>query len=189
MSVAPFAKHELTQPARQVWLPVTVRVAWSLVVARVNVRPELLNDAREHVLRHLPPGVSEGEAERLATLYTEDFLSRARTGRIVRIDMESEQGLNVPDGWPRRLTQGLDDVGDAILRLHYGDGLTIQAVEEHTRIDETALVAAREGLREMLRIIADTDGDSLDDWTDKRIDQELEPFTHTTTEGTRFYLR
>ena len=155
----------------RLWLPVTVRVAWDLLLARVRVRPAVLAEAREHVLRCLPPGVSAEEAEELAGVYTGDYLGRVQHQRVQRPDLDPDLGFSIPRAWRDRLVESLDPVGDAVLRMHYGDGLSMEDVERHAAIDGTALGGAREGVREALRSIADADGVPLDEWSDDRIDR------------------
>ena len=49
-----------------VWVPVTIRVAWDLHLAKIEVRPNVLSAARIHVLSHLEGDVSVDQAEVLA---------------------------------------------------------------------------------------------------------------------------
>lgn len=157
----------------RLWLPVTIRVAWELLLARVRIRPAVLADAREHVLRCLPSGLGEEEAEALASVYTRDYLARARHGRYQRPPLEPDLGIPVPRAWRDRLNHGLDPVADAVLRMHYGDGLAINEVERHAAIHAAVLEGAREGLREAMRAIAAHDGQPIEGWPDARVDQLL----------------
>ncbi len=155
------------------WLPVTIRVAWELLLARVRIRPAVLAEAREHVLRCIPSGASDEEAETLAALYARDYLARVKHGRYLRPPQDPDLGLAVPRRWRDEVARGLDPVADAVLRMHYGDGLSIQEVERHAAIHAAVLEGAREGLRESLRGVAGADGISLEEWTDARLDALL----------------
>ncbi len=155
------------------WLPVTIRVAWELLLARVRIRPAVLADAREHVLRCIPSGVNEEEAETLATVYARDYLARAKHGRYQRPPLDPDIGVSVPRSWRDALAKGLDPVADAVLRMHYGDGLPLDEVERHAAIHRAVLEGARDELRELLRGIAAADGQSVDEWPDARMDHLL----------------
>lgn len=157
----------------RLWLPVTIRVAWELLLARVRIRPAVLADAREHVLRCLPSGVGTDEAEALASIYAADYLARARDGRYQRPQIDPDLSMPVPRAWRDRLTSGLDPVADAVLRMHYGDSLSMVEVERHAAIPGAVLDGAREELREAMRAIAEHDGQPLEDWTDSRLDALL----------------
>lgn len=168
------ALPQLSLPTEDVrarlWLPVTVRVAWELLLARVRVKPSVLADAREHVLRSLPTGVSPEEAEDLAGLYTREFHTRARDRKYQRQQVDPDLSFSVPRRWRDLLVRELDPVADAVLRMHYGDGLSMEEVRRHAAIHKTVLEGAREGLRDSLRAIALLDGVHLDDWVDTRVD-------------------
>lgn len=154
----------------RLWLPVTIRVAWELLLARVRIRPAVLADAREHVLRCLPSGVSEEEAEALASVYTRDYLGRARHHRYQRPPLDPDLSLPVPRAWREQLVATLDPVADAVLRMHYGDGLAMEEVERHAAIHRAVLDGATEGLREAMRVIASEGGGREEEWPDARID-------------------
>jgi hypothetical protein len=139
-----------TDPVRKVWLPVTVQVAWTLVAQGVRVHPDVLDGAREHVLRSLPHDTSPRVAERLTPVFVADYLRRARGGAYEPVpvrDLAAEPAAE----WRDTLCEVLDPVGEAVFRLHYGDGLTFEAIELHTGVDRTALVAARAAVRGLLR--------------------------------------
>ena len=58
------------------WVPITIRVAWDIYMARIEVRPNILTAAQIHVLSHLPADVTIDTAERLAGVYAQDFIKR-----------------------------------------------------------------------------------------------------------------
>lgn len=158
-------------PARSLWLPVTVHVAWELVIARVPVRPRLLADVREHVLRSLPIGTSEDELEELTRLLVQDYLARAHEHRYRRVAALCDLDCAPPRQWRERVIAALDHVSDAVWRMHYSDRMPMETVARHAAIDRTTLAAAREGIREIVRVVAATDGQPLDDWSDARLDR------------------
>jgi|GEM_PF-1124976 len=152
-----------------VWFSVTVRVAWDLMLAGVRVRPALLADAREHVLTCLPEGVGADEAEDLAGPATLDFLGRVRDGHYDRLPEMPDTDLTICRSWRDQLFSAVDPVGDAVLRLHYGDGMDMAAVERTAAIDGSILSGAREGIREAVRSIVD--GQGVESWVDERMDR------------------
>ncbi|MFT5682629.1 MAG: hypothetical protein ACI8RZ_003551 [Myxococcota bacterium] len=159
-----------SQPERNLWRPVTVRVAWELIVSRIKVHPAVLSDAREHVLRCLPDGVGVDEAERLASIYCQDFLKRVRKGQYRRPNIDDDFTLAVPQNWRSRLMDVLDPIADSVFRMHYADGYRMAVVQQHIALDSGTLLAAREGVRAAARVILSGDGMSLASWSDARLD-------------------
>ncbi len=140
-------------PARDGWLPVTVQVAWTLVAERAPTDPDTLSAAREHVLRSLPAGTTVRDAERAAPVLVRDFLGRLGRGAYEPCALPPAL-VEVDAGWRDELQGALDPLGDALLRLHFGDGLTLEAIEAHTGVDRTALVAARAAVRALFREVS-----------------------------------
>ncbi len=152
-----------------VWFSVTVRVAWELMLGGVRVRPSVLCDARDHALACLPTGVGPDEAEVLAGAATRDFIIRAKEARYERTAEIPDMDLTIHRGWRDQLFEAMDPVGDAVLRLHYGDGMPISEVERTAAIDGGVISAAREGIRETTRSIVDTHG--AGGWSEARVDE------------------
>jgi len=151
-----------------IWFSVTVRVAWELMLAGLRVRPGVLSDARDHALACLPSGVGVDEAEELAGAATATFLARVRQGKYERLTPVEDTDLTIQRAWREQLFCAVDPVGDAVLRLHYGDGMDMAAIERTAAIDGAVLAGAREGIREAVRTIAD--GCDLGGWPDARLD-------------------
>lgn len=167
---APSFALPVDDPRTRLWLPVTVRVAWELLLARERVHPAALTSAREHVLRSLPDGVGADEAEVMAGPLVRDWLERARHRRYNRPVLDPDASATAPRAWRDRLFETTDPIGDAVLRMHYGDSLSLEEVERHAAVDLGLLEAAQEGLREAMRAIAASDGQPVDDWPEARID-------------------
>lgn len=170
---APSFAVPVEEPRTRLWLPVTVRVAWELLLARERVHPAVLASAREHVLRCLPDGVGADEAEVMAGPLVRDYLERLRHHRYSRPTQDQDPSLSAPRAWRDRLFDTTDPIGDAVLRMHYGDSLSLEEVERHAAVDLGLLEAAQEGLRETMRSIAASDGQPVDDWSVGRIDALL----------------
>lgn len=159
----------LTDVARRAWAPVTVRVAWTLLLEGVAVKPAVLRDARDHVWFHLDPGVPTGLAVDRAEALTRDFVARARgkePKRLFTADLEEE----VPPAWREQLYAALSPRPAWVLRLHYGDHIPLDRIAQRLGEDVLGVDAAREGLRERVRRAAAADGRSLDDMVDARLD-------------------
>lgn len=137
----------------------------------IRVNPSTLADARDHVLLSLPSGVDAEEAEQRTGLLTIEFLDRVKGNPVRRNPVNSTAEVHVHLGWRARLTPILDPVADAVMRLHYGDGMSLDQVEQTAAIDRVTLGASQDGLREVVRDIAMTEGHPADSWADSRIDQ------------------
>lgn len=140
-----------TDPA--LWQPVTVLSAWSLAMARVRVRPELLADVREHVLRCLPETVRVADLTEAVPPLVTDYIKRVRKGRYVRAEpTPAAPEWTLTDEEAQGIFADLDPLAEAVVRLHYGDRLSLRAVADHIRVDEARLRTCREGLREHLSV-------------------------------------
>jgi len=137
---------------------------------RVQVRPAVLADAREHVLRCLPEGLSISEAERYATLFCADFLRRVRKGQYRRVIVDSDISVTLEPRWRTRLMEGLDPVSDVVFRMHYSDGHPLQVVKKYAAVDGTALTGARGLIRESARRVLAEGGMDLVEVSTRRLD-------------------
>ena len=163
-------RSHVSEFAPTTWAATTIRVAWSLMMAGIRVRPSTLVDGRDHVLASLPPRVTADEAEQMTDGLTQEFLSRVR-GEPIRRQMSAVAGgISIRLGWRTELRRLLDPVGDAVLRLHYGDGVSLEQVEKSAAIDLAALDASRAGIRDTVRSIAKRDDEAASGWSDTRID-------------------
>ena len=101
-------------------------------------------DARDHVLYSLPLSVDADEAEEHTDGLVEDYLNRVKGGRLQHRARPGGGDLVLHAGLRARLVDALDPVSDAVLRLHYGDGMPLEQVERTAAIDGSALMAAQE---------------------------------------------
>lgn len=140
------------ETARHVWSAVTIRVSWELYMAGVKASPAQLHEAREHVLLSLPRGANRSLAEELAGTFMEEWLGRVQSGRYRWRPPSSDPVVPRPS-WRERLLEALDPICEVVLRLVYGDGLSLQDVERITGVDRVILDGAREGVRSALRCV------------------------------------
>lgn len=172
VSASPLAPEDDTDVAARGWGAITVRVAWTLTTHGVAVKPEVLRDAREHVLHHLDPILSTREAEDQAEALTVAFIARAR-GKTPVDPFAEDREIPLSPRWRSRLHRGLSRNASSVLRFHHADGHPLENIAKRLGEDPLAVEAAREGLREVLRRVAAADGVSLDGWTDARVDALL----------------
>lgn len=154
------------------WSGITVRIAWTLLARGVKVRPQVLRDARHHVMLHLEPHVPLTHAEDLAAALTEAFVERAR-GRQVSDPWPQDMRMPLSPRWRRALDRSSTQLAEVLFRKHYGDNRGLEQLERKLKVDRVALEAARGGLREVVRRAAATDGVPIDQWPGERIDRLL----------------
>lgn len=142
---------------RGLWSAVTLRVAWELYAAGIRPEGRNLDQARDHALMSLPQKCTRVQAEELASWFTREFAGRMRQGRYSSPPPPSSPLLPRPS-WRDQLIEALDPVGEVVLRLVYGDGMSVDAVERLTRVDRVILQGAREGVRSGMRDVMRDDG-------------------------------
>ena len=115
-------------PSRtDLWLPVTLRVAWELHTSGFRVRAQILDCAREHVLRSLPAEVHVEQAERLASIYTADFVDRYQNHRC-HLKFLAQNKQTTPRRRTRHMVCLLKQIADGSRRL----------CKIHTRVQSTS---------------------------------------------------
>jgi hypothetical protein len=182
--MTPGATRSLAQQfGPTVWSAVTVRVAWTLMMAGVRSRAGTLNDARDHVLLSLPEGVDPDEAEQLSGPLTKEFLSRMAGEPVRRLTPETDDLAMVHEGWRLGLVPALEPVSDAVLRLHYGDGMPADEVEKTAAIRGEAFAQAQGNLRSLVRKMAEGAGVPAYSWPDSKVDQLLIRLANTAEPG------
>ncbi len=154
------------------WAGLTVRVAWTLLIQGVKVRPEVLAEARAHVLYHLDPATPQPRAEDLAAHLTEEFVARAR-GKAHADPWPQDWDMPLSPRWKRAVERSMDPLAEAVFRKHYGDNHSLERLASSLRADLLALEGARAGLREVVRRIAVADGLPIEEWPPPRIDRLL----------------
>ncbi|MCA9491659.1 MAG: hypothetical protein KC621_17125 [Myxococcales bacterium] len=154
------------------WAGITVRIAWTLLILGVKVRPEVLREVRAHVLYHLDPATPLPHAEDMATHLTEAWVARVR-GKPLADPWPVDWEMPISPRWRRALDRALDPVAQAVFRKHYGDNRGVSRLETSLDIDRVSIEAIQAGLREVVRRVAVSDGLPLDGWPPQRIDRLL----------------
>ncbi|MEC8192946.1 MAG: hypothetical protein VX127_09440 [Myxococcota bacterium] len=165
------------------WTAVTVRAAWTLMMNGIRVSPAVLCDARDHALLSLPSGVDVDEAEHRAGLLTLEYLARLSGKSVRRLDTETPDLDMVHEGWRRGLKASLDPTADTVLRLHYGDGMDLDAVESAAAVHRDGLESAKATLRRLVRTMAEAAGVPAQGWPDAKVDQLLTRLANTAEPG------
>lgn len=154
------------------WAALTVRVAWTLLALRVRPRPDVLRDARDHVLFHLDPATPLTRAEDLAEHLTRGFVARARSKPLAD-PWPQDAEMPLSSRWRVALDDSMRPLARAVFRQHYGYGRPLEQLAARLQIDRMALDEARSSLRDQLRRAALDDELPLDAWSSERLDRLL----------------
>lgn len=177
----PLAGLTTPDPLRRHWGPVTVRVAWELVVRGVRPRPAVLREVREHALWLLPAHANQHEAEATASLAAADWLARV-AGTLGPLPRDDDAGILPSAAWRVALTPDGDPIHEAVVRLHYGDGVELAQLEARTGIAAPLVRAAREAVRGAARAVLEADGVSTGGWTEVRLDRMISRMANASGE-------
>ncbi len=154
------------------WHGVTVRVAWTLLAQGVKVRPQVLRDAREHVLYHLDRATALPIAEDMASQLTMQFVQRAK-GRWQSDPWAGDAAMPPSQRWRRAIEHSLDSAAELVFRKYFGDGRSLEWIEGKYQVDRLVLDSARSGLREIVRKQAHIDGVPIREWPSERVDRTI----------------
>ena len=159
---------------QDLWVPVTIRIAWDLHMAKINMRLNVLQAARTHVFSYLDPDVSVDVAERLAGVYTADFIERIEHKKYQRPKWNPDIDLDFSVEWREQLIERLDSMAKRVFWLLYSDGLSQDKVAKRItkpiRVVENLIAA----IRSEMRTLALERGVNLQEWSDSRMDQAIE---------------
>jgi hypothetical protein len=174
MDLSPAAPRAAADPLRRLWGAITVRVAWDLLRAGVQVRPATLRAGRDHALWRMPAGaITTGEAEAVASAAVDDYLARC-AGRYAAFTRDPDLAIPARPAWRETICTLADPIHEAVFRLHYADGLPLEEVERRTGLEAALLRGAREAVRELARtVVADAgpDAPAVDGWDPARLDR------------------
>ncbi len=160
-------------PARRHWAALTVAVAWELAKVLPKVRPQLFAMARSHAAWRLPPSAGLAETEAVAAAATRELLAR-RAGRYPRWELDVDLDLLPDPRWRQAVLDTVTPLHEAVFRLHYGDGVPLEELAPHLKVDLSWLRPAREAVRELVRVIVAEDGVPTEGWDDARVDRLVE---------------
>ena len=172
MPPSPPAGHSVT-PLRDLWLPVTVHVAWTLVKRGYTVSPDLLGDAREHLLRGLPAGLTIDQVEWLTPAWVDNYLARRVNSRVEPAPAIGPEVRIPAHDWRDRLLEDADRGMEAVFRFHYAEGMSLDKAAHHLRCASRTLDAARTRLRSSARTLMTPEVDRFPDTRDPMVDTLL----------------
>lgn len=155
------------------WVPITIRVAWDIYMARIEVRPNILTAAQIHVLSHLPSDVTVDKAERLAGVYTQDFIKRYTEQRyeMPSWDMDFEAPFSLE--YRSKLLARSDKNAHRVFWLMYSDGLSMQKVAQKISKPVRTVEKICSVLRTHMRGVAAEMGLDIQSWNDTRVDRAI----------------
>ena len=156
---------------RDLWLPITIRVAWDLHLAKVEVRSNILQAARLHALSHLPADIDVSVAERMASIYTKDFIQRLEKKAYRRPDWDPDLDLQISPEWRRLFLKQLNSEDQRVFWFFYSDGLSAQRTAKKLAISLRKVEHTCKRIRSLMRKIAGRDNIDISDWSEVRIDQ------------------
>ena len=172
MPPSPPPGHAVT-PLRDLWLPVTVHVAWTLVKRGYTVTPALLADAREHLLRGIDPTLTVDQVEWLSAAWTDDYLSRRVSEKVQPPPVPGPEVFIPAAAWRDHLLEDADRGMQAVFRFVYAEGLPLDKAARHLRCAPRTLEAAQSRLRTAVRARLTACTDWTADTRDTTVDTVL----------------
>ena len=170
--VLPSLPHPSTDDsaARRHWSAITIAVAWELARREHRVRPAALAAARDHATWRLSPTASLAECEAVASAAARDFLDR-RGGVYAAYAPDPDAELLPGPAWRDAVLGSVTPLHEAVFRLHYGDGVPLEELARRLEVDASWVRAAREAVRELVRVVVAEDGVSTEGWAPERLDR------------------
>ena len=156
-----------------VWVPITIRVAWDLHLAKIAVRPNILSAARIHVLSHLEADVTVEQAEVLAGIYTQDFMRRYQENAYVRPDLTVDLDHPLPPDTRDLLLKNVERICHRVFWFHYSDGFSLERTARKVGKPVRAVESMCKMFRKRMRKIGHSKGLGIHEWSDERVDQAL----------------
>jgi len=160
--------------AHLAWAAITTRVVWTLQHLGIRIRPDVVRDARDHALLQIDPVTPAQTAVDLSERFTRAFVARA-SGRPFREPWAEDARMPLSPRWRANLFASTrpSPLSGWVLLRHFADGVPLRTLAQQLQEEEFALVAAREGLREVVRRAAAEDGVPLHQWPEDRLDALL----------------
>ncbi len=158
---------------RDMWIPITIRVAWDLHLAKIDVRPNILTAARIHVLSHLEADVSIEQAEVLAGIYTQDFILRYQEDAYVRPNLTVDLDHPLTPDIRKLLLKGVERICHRVFWFHYSDGFSLERTARKVGKPLRAVESMCKMFRKRMRKIGESKGLGIAEWSDDRIDNMI----------------
>lgn len=156
-----------------VWVPITIRVAWDLYMAGIDVRPNVLDAARVHVLSHLQSDASPEQVEVLSGIYTEDFIARYQEQAYLRPSLTPYLDYPVTCSMRVKLLKKIEKVCHRVFWLHYSDGFSLERTSSKVGKPLREVESICKMFRKRMRKIGEVKGLDIEQWSDDRVDDTL----------------
>lgn len=153
------------------WAAVTAQVAWTLLCQGIRITPDVLRDARDHALLHLDPSTSPSDAADRCLAITHAFVRTAK--RQAPLAPSPDEDRPIAKSWRRRMLANSSQVGELVLREHYGNSRPLDVLAKAVQCDRGPLETTRGELREQLRQILIRDRVPATEWESERLDALL----------------
>ena len=135
---------------RTLWVPITIRIAWEFYMQGLSFGAEILGMAQQHVLSSLPEEIDPIQAERLAILYTKEFIERLNGEAYVPPQIQDDIYTDIPLSWRTLLERRASTIGRQIFHLHYRDGFSLEEVGTHLNISVPKIKKVRRQLHQFV---------------------------------------
>ena len=135
---------------QELWVPLTIRIAWELHSQGIGFGVEILQMAQNHVFSSLSSGVDIVHAERLAIIYTKEFIERLNGEAYVSPNIDDDVYMDVPLSWRELLERRASAVGKQVFYEHYRDGYSLQEVSAQLNLSSTKVKKVRNQLHQFV---------------------------------------
>ena len=135
---------------QELWVPLTIRIAWELHSQGIGFGVEILQMAQNHVFSSLPPNLNIVHAERLAVIYTKEFIERLNGEAYVSPKIDDDLYMDVPLAWRDLLERRANTVGKQVFYEHYRDGFSLQEVSAQLNLSSTKVKKVRNQLHQFV---------------------------------------
>jgi|GEM_PF-2342646 len=135
---------------RVLWVPMTIRIAWEFYMQGLSFGPEILGMAQQHVLSSLPIDIDRIHAERLAILYTKEFIERLNGEAYVPPQIHNDVYMDIPLSWRTLLERRASAIGKQVFHMHYRDGFSLEEVGTHLNISVPKIKKVRRQLHQFV---------------------------------------
>ena len=163
------------------WVPIVIRVAWELHLAKVEVRPNILRAACTHVFSHLETDVSIEIAERKASIYTTDFIGILEKKAYQRPQFDPDHELQFSSKWRKIISKNLNPNEQRVFWFVYSDGLGLDKTARKMGVVVSKVRGACQKIRACARRVAAKENVDIADWSDTRLDKVIQYIANTAS--------
>ena len=156
------------------WVPIVIRVAWELHLAKIDIRPNILHAACIHVFSHLEADVSVETAERKASIYVSDFINILHKKSYQRPQLDPDHELEFSAGWRKVILNNLNPKEQRVFWFVYSDGLELKKTARKMGVGISKIEKACQKIRICARRIASKENIDVTDWSDTRLDKSIQ---------------